>query len=443
MFAVADGMGGHAAGEVASQLTADELTALGHDGNATGERLVGAVRTANTTIFRRSLADPNLRGMGTTVCALTLVDSTLAIVNVGDSRVYTVRNGALTQVSKDHSYVAELVDAGEITWTQARSHPNRNIVTRALGIEPDVAVDLFEIPAVLGDRFLLCSDGLVDEVEDVAIAQLLSDAADPQKAANDLVDLANHNGGHDNISVVVVDVVDGDQTALAPPSSGPTTGSTSGIASSANSTGQHRVQPQPLHIAPHQPSGEQQLGQQQSSHDQSGHAQPTGEPSGQDAATKRNARSAGKQPLSKPARRRRLANRVRAVFFLALLTAIVGTIIGGVNFYGKAGAYVGFDGDNVSVFTGKRTGVLWVHPKLVQKTPLTKVKLSLDAQTRVTNTVTFSDKAAALAYIDALGKNPTLAPGNMPATTTTAPTTTTTTTTVAPTTTTPTTVPGP
>jgi PPM family protein phosphatase len=152
VFAVADGMGGHAAGEVASQLTADHLADLGQAGNPTGERLVGAIRAANSAIFRKSIADPMLRGMGTTVCALSLVDNRLAIANVGDSRVYTVRNGQFSQVSQDHSYVAELVDAGEITWAQARSHPNRNIVTRALGIEPDVDVDLWEIPAVVGDR---------------------------------------------------------------------------------------------------------------------------------------------------------------------------------------------------------------------------------------------------------------------------------------------------
>ncbi len=427
VFAVADGMGGHAAGEVASQLTADHLADLGIDGNPTGERLVSTIRAANNAIFRKSLADPTMRGMGTTVCALSLVGERLSIVNVGDSRVYTVHDGRFSQVSRDHSYVAELVDAGEITWAQARSHPNRNIVTRALGIEPDIDVDLWEVPAIVGDRFLLCSDGLVDEVVDDAIAELLLHYPDPQQAAEELVRLANHNGGHDNISVVVVDVIDGLHNQ--PPldtisvSAGPATGSTRAVPQF----------PQPLVIEPHQPG-----------YQPGDPASPTAGDSGYtDASSASDPPRTNALRLKPDTTGRVWANRVRAFVFTVVILGIIGTIIGGVQFYGNAGTHVGFQGDQVTVFKGRVGGVLWVHPTVLTKTPLTKTKLSADAVDRITKTVSFTDQAAAVAWIDALSKNPALAPGNMPATTTIAPTTTTTTTAAPTTTTTSTTLPGP
>ena len=133
----------------------------------------------------------------------------LALVNVGDSRTYLLRHGRLRRVTVDHSYVQELVATGHITDDEARTHPRRNIVTRALGIDPAVRVDAWTLPLVRGDRFLLCSDGLVDEVRDDEIVAVLDTVTDPQAAADELVALANRQGGRDNISVIVVDVVDG------------------------------------------------------------------------------------------------------------------------------------------------------------------------------------------------------------------------------------------
>jgi hypothetical protein len=130
-------------------------------------------------------------------------------VNVGDSRTYVWRNGRLRRVSIDHSYVQELVSTGHITEAEARNHPRRNIVTRALGIEPHVRVDTWVLPLVRGDRYVLCSDGLVDEVEDNQIAAILATNPHPQAAADALVEAANHNGGRDNTTVVVVDVLEG------------------------------------------------------------------------------------------------------------------------------------------------------------------------------------------------------------------------------------------
>jgi hypothetical protein len=169
---------------------------------------------ANAAIFQGAHSNVEQRGMGTTLtalCVLTTPDVAprFALVNVGDSRTYVWRNGRLRRVSIDHSYVQELVSTGHITEAEARNHPRRNIVTRALGIEPNVRVDTWVLPLVRGDRYVLCSDGLVDEVEDNQIAAILATNAHPQEAADALVEAANHNGGRDNTTVIVVDVLEG------------------------------------------------------------------------------------------------------------------------------------------------------------------------------------------------------------------------------------------
>jgi hypothetical protein len=154
--------------------------------------------------------------MGTTLTAVAVmaapdITTRLVVVNVGDSRTYVRRSGRLRRVTVDHSYVQELVSTGHITEMEARNHPRRNIVTRALGIEPSVKVDTWVLPLVRGDRYVLCSDGLVDEVDDDEINSVLATVADPQEAAEALVLLANHHGGRDNTTVVVVDVLEGDE----------------------------------------------------------------------------------------------------------------------------------------------------------------------------------------------------------------------------------------
>ena len=220
LFVVADGMGGHLAGEIASEMAVDLLNErLPVTGANTRDQLVGAITEANTQIYQGSIDDPDRAGMGTTVTAIAVVTDPLdgeafAVANVGDSRGYVLRHGRLRQLTIDHSFVQELVAEGAITRDEARTHPRRNIVTRALGIEPHVRVDSWTMPIIRGDRFVLCSDGLVDEITDEAISDiLLEHADDPEAAAQALVDAANEAGGRDNITVVVVDVVEGD----APP----------------------------------------------------------------------------------------------------------------------------------------------------------------------------------------------------------------------------------
>jgi hypothetical protein len=153
--------------------------------------------------------------MGTTLTALVILRNDehphrLAVVNVGDSRIYRLRNGRLRRTTTDHSYVQELVATGHISEQEARTHPRRNIVTRALGIEPNVRVDTWVLPMVRGDRFVLCSDGLVDEVDDDEIAEIVNSSDDPQVVADALVASANEHGGRDNVTVVVVDLMEGE-----------------------------------------------------------------------------------------------------------------------------------------------------------------------------------------------------------------------------------------
>ncbi len=214
---VADGMGGHQAGEVASAIAVQMMRDRLGQGASSVEAATAAVVAANTAIFNGARDITEQRGMGTTLTALiVLADAEAAAVrrfvllNVGDSRTYLLRGGRLRRVTVDHSYVQELVSTGHITEVEARTHPRRNIVTRALGIESNVRVDSWVLPFVKGDRYLLCSDGLVDEVDDGEIADVMAAHTDAQRAAEALVDAANRHGGRDNTTVIVVDVLDGD-----------------------------------------------------------------------------------------------------------------------------------------------------------------------------------------------------------------------------------------
>ena len=210
LFVVADGMGGHAAGEVAASTAIATLQAAAETmGTAAGFQ--EAIAKASRTIYPASIEDPSLAGMGTTVVAACLVGTEigdrLIVMNVGDSRAYRFRRETLTQITQDHSLVAEMVRRGEITDADAEFHPQRHVITRALGLDGEVEPDSFPVPIREGDRILLCSDGLTNEVDDEEIILVLARTADPQAAAEDLIARANAHGGADNISVVVVDVL--------------------------------------------------------------------------------------------------------------------------------------------------------------------------------------------------------------------------------------------
>ena len=214
LFAVADGMGGHAAGEIASTIAVSALaTAAPESPDQTA--LANAVEQANIAVMQAAANGLGRPGMGTTCTAVLIEGGVMAVGHVGDSRCYLLHAGQLVRVTHDHSYVEELVAAGQITPEEARVHPNRSVITRALGSDPDMKADGFLIEVARGDRVLLCSDGLNSMIDDAAIEEAMVCSPTPQACADALVDLALDAGGYDNVTCVVVDVKDDGTAAHA------------------------------------------------------------------------------------------------------------------------------------------------------------------------------------------------------------------------------------
>jgi protein phosphatase len=333
LYAVADGMGGAAAGEVASQLAVDALgREFEQSGAATADNLVAATLAANRTVWDEAEAHAEMRGMGTTLVAVALTESgELAAVNVGDSRLYAFHDGELRQVSEDHNLVTELVVQGRITKEQAEFHPRRNVITRVLGVEPDVEVDLFVEEAVVGDRWLLCSDGLPREVSDDFMASMLRRLANPAEAAKALVNEARRRGGNDNITVVVVDVVDEE-----PPEDGDATVS---------------LDPQEPH------------------RDRDG---SSGEEAGETKPRRR------RRPVLRRAPPTHVETRpkarfvtLRVVAFMAAIVLVAAAGIGAIVWYARSGWFVKLDGQRVAIYQGRPGGVLWMQPTLAEATSYT------------------------------------------------------------------------
>lgn len=217
LYFVADGMGGHSAGEIASEIAVRILQEVYTDPKvrvSSPGLLADAISTANTAIFMEAMHDASKTGMGTTLTGLAVTnaaDNQIVVANVGDSRTYLWRHGELRQVTKDHSHVQTLIDRGAITRAEARVHFQRNIVLRAMGIESWVDIDTFPMTVEDGDRFIMCSDGLVDEADDDEIETEIRLSNSVQDLAHRLIDLANRNGGRDNITVVIVDFAVSDE----------------------------------------------------------------------------------------------------------------------------------------------------------------------------------------------------------------------------------------
>ena len=203
LFVVADGMGGAQAGEVASKLAVEEFHEALPDAGSAEERLTDRIRAANRRIYDLSRTEHEHAGMGTTLTAAYLDDDRLAVAHVGDSRAYIFRDGELTRLTQDHSLVEELVRQGKLTEEQAAEHPQRSIITRALGIEGDVEVDTWTYPMRAGDVVLLCSDGLTSMIGEEQIGQILGEERGLDRAADRLIGAANDAGGRDNITVVL------------------------------------------------------------------------------------------------------------------------------------------------------------------------------------------------------------------------------------------------
>lgn len=338
LFAVADGMGGHAAGEVASATAVETLREAFTDHTPTG--LAAAARAANRAVWEEAQASPDLRGMGTTLVALALVGDPgheqLAAANVGDSRLYRLHDGELSQLTSDHSLVGQLVASGALTPEEAEVHPRRNVLTRALGVDPEVDVDLVTVEVEQGDRYLLCSDGLPRELSDDQMASLLRRLADPDEAARELVSQARTHGGSDNVTVVVIDVVD--------------TGGAAGEAPAAEAADSRVVA-----------------------------ASPVGK-GGEDATTALAVEGPAEAPRPRWRARRRSrrkaapTNRIitlRVVGFFLLLLALVAIAIGGIAYYARQSYFVGLQGKHLVIFQGRPGGVLWFHPTIAERPAVT------------------------------------------------------------------------
>lgn len=381
LFAVADGMGGAAGGEEASSTAVAALKAA-FEAQPSADGLADGVRNANRAVWEKALQHPELRGMGTTMAAVALVEKedegeVLAVANVGDSRVYLLRDGRLDQITDDHSVPEELVRAGRITPEEAATHPQRNMLTRVLGNEPDVEVDCFAIIPYNGDRLVLASDGLFNEVDHEGITSVARRLRDPEEAAAELVKMARESGGNDNITVVVVDVVDdGDRAARAsaavaavpPPPPRPAssssgrraTGGTTPDAGNADATGLLRPAAATGARGGTGPGDHGPVLESPTPRTTSDWAGPRPAPAPADAPFFR-----GPPPLDM-AKDRRITLRV-AVFIVALLVLVVGagTAIG---FFARGGYFVGVDGDEVVVYKGRPGGLLWFNPTVTDRT---------------------------------------------------------------------------
>ena len=208
LFIVADGMGGHRAGDFASSYAVQQIVESIRRSTETRPALIlqKAVRYANYCLYEKAEEYEAYQGMGTTLVALTVFGSEALAVNIGDSRLYVVSEDGIRQISEDHSLVAELVRKGELTPGEARRHPDKNIITRALGIQEEAQIDLFPFHVDDGNRYLLCSDGLSNMVEDEELFRIIRQDKDIQEIGGELLMKANRNGGLDNIAVVLVEI---------------------------------------------------------------------------------------------------------------------------------------------------------------------------------------------------------------------------------------------
>lgn len=357
LYAVADGMGGAAAGEVASALAIEALhNGFHHSGTPTADLLLQAAQAANRAVWDAAEANPEMRGMGTTLVAIALVDGPeLAIINIGDSRLYVLHDHQLRQVTFDHNLVAEMVAQGRITPAEAEVHPRRNIMTRALGVEPEVPIDLFVEEPVPGDRYLLCSDGLPREVNDGLITSLLERFTDPREAARELVDEANRRGGNDNITVVVVDVVPGDGATRVGAAGA------AGAGASAGSTDATTALPfpDPGMGSPADPTATGVVP-----------AVPAAVPAAEVAPEHPPERSPAPRPEA-PARRKRSILTVRVVVFILLFLIIIIGAAAGIVWYARSSYFVGLKGSQIVIYQGRPGGVLGINPTLKRATPYT------------------------------------------------------------------------
>jgi PPM family protein phosphatase len=336
LFAVADGMGGHRGGEVASWTAIEALRAA----VASGRPIRDAIERANAAVIERASRDDELEGMGTTMTAIVVNGpSSLLIGHVGDSRAYFLRDGEMDRVTEDHSLVEELVREGRLTPEQAEAHPQRAVITRALGVEPDIDVDLYTVEVDAGDRIIVCSDGLTTMLRDREIERITRNEQNPQRAAEALVDAANQAGGDDNITVVVVDVLEVDAEVTDEPHTGAAVGAS--------------VEAAPEPAKPETPSFEP----------------PRDEPE-----------VVAAPPRAKGSRLRTVRG---AILVLVPLLLVLGLATAAVGWYARRSYYVGASGREVVIYKGVPGGVLGWDPTVDTRTGLLVSELSAVDRDRV------------------------------------------------------------
>jgi PPM family protein phosphatase len=469
LYAVADGMGGHVGGEVAARVAVETLEQA-FEREPTVDGLREAFSEANAAVWHESQANSDLRGMGTTLTAVALVGGpegrdVLALANVGDSRAYVFSGGEMTQVTDDHSLAEERMRHGEMTEEEAAVHPQRHILTRALGVSAQVEADMWELELRTGDRVLLCSDGLTNEVGSDEIVGILGEVDDPALAAQELVDAANGHGGADNITVVVVDVQvgeDGDGASAKVTPLGlvvPVAAATAAVPVVESATAGRQSESEPADDAdPGTQSGPSDatavvpaVGQDETLApgsrlvfgDEPATLAETGPRSDEffmgAAASVPVARSTTRVPPppanratdkpegreSRGARRRRLGipRRItpRVIGFVILVAAVPVAAYYVLKWYAYDNWIVTTQGKQIVVQQGQPGGVLWFHPKVVDHTGFTTGQIDPSAVGPVQAGVQRPSLHAARRYVTSITTTTTTTTSTIPTTTTTLP----------------------
>lgn len=376
LFVVADGMGGHLGGEVASAMAVEAMREEVID--PTSESLLAGAQAANKRIFDRSNDDPTLHGMGTTLCAVALVDNDdgheLAVINVGDSRAYLFRDQTLSQITRDHSLIEDLRQEGRLSEEELAVHPHRNVITRALGIAGRVEVDEFTVIPHRGDRLIICSDGLFNEVPNVKIASTLRRLADPEEAAHELVRQANENGGRDNITCIVVDVVDDDgRDHSAAVSAAPSRPRPAGRADLAGFT---------TAIAEHDDADP-----------------PVADTGDGEPAHKQGRKPRADDPdATSSVRARRFTWRVAG--FIVLLATLFAATAGVVWWYARGTYYLGFDANGqVTLYQGRAEKFLWFQATALERTQIPAAQVPEQFKDAVTAGKAWGSRGEAEQYL--------------------------------------------
>ncbi len=417
LYAIADGMGGHRAGEVASATALEALRAAVASGTGLGD----AITSANEAVHSKATADADLTGMGTTLTAIVPDGNGVLVGHVGDSRAYLLRDGELRQLTTDHSLIEELVREGRLTEEQASVHPQRSAITRAIGVEEDVEVDVYPVPLLPGDRLLLCSDGLTTMLRAQAISALLRRERDPTRAANLLVDAANAAGGEDNITTIVIDIEDdgADPFAPAPASVG------AAVTTVAPATGDDPAPP-----TPSDPDATAAMARI------TGTPGPPGAPPGSGVPGRPTSATGPADPLPEGATaaqalarqdratRRREHHPVRSAGrfarFVVPIILILGLAVAVTAWYARRTYYVAFDQHGrVTVYQGRPGGLLLWDPTVVQHTKITKDALTEDARLGVQSRKEFDTKDSAIAYVGRIEARATTTTSSATTTTTT------------------------